>query len=127
LLRDFRSAWDEATVTVRFELDRQAVSRAPGATTPGWVILSPRNREALLIPYAAVLRSPEGPFVLVASGQSFRIFSKRPVQLGRVLSGFVAVLGGIDESDRVVIGNAFFLDAERRRGLPSQPSSKAMP
>ena len=116
-------------VSVRFELARPSASRGSRAGSAGWLRLPPRNLQPLLIPAGAVLRSPDGPFVLVAIDQEGtpRTFSRRPVALGRVVFGFATVLGGVRESDRVVIGSAFFLDAERRLGIQSEETGKARP
>ena len=129
LLRDRHAAWDDATVAVRI-VPAEAVAggaRRPAAT--GWVSVTPRNRGALLVPASAVLRSREGPYVLVVGGWGgvAPTFSKRPVQLGRSIFGFVAVLAGVGEGDRVAVGSTFFVDAERRRGAAVAGAGTALP
>jgi len=107
---------DGATMLVRFRVDAGAqAGLAAGAA--GWLALAPRMRKDLEIPYAAILQSPAGPYVLVV-GADKRSLSPRPVEIGRVLFGHAAVVAGLDESDSIASMNAFFLDAERREGAP---------
>jgi hypothetical protein len=73
-----------------------------------------------VIPAGAVLESPEGPYVLVI-GQDQRGASKRPVSIGRTVTGLAAVVGGLALREQVVSANAFFWDAERRL-QPERPS-----
>jgi hypothetical protein len=116
-------AWDEATLKVHFRLepstavplDGQAQALPePLAGAPGWVRLPERVEELVMVPSRAVLRSAEGPYVLVAEEQSLH-FSKRHLEIGQVLDGHVAVHSGLREDERVVVQGAFFVDAERRR------------
>jgi hypothetical protein len=112
---------DGSTSRVRFELD---VSR-PGAAAlgegvVGWVKVAGKQREVLVVPYAAVLPSPEGPYVLVVSADG-RTMRKRHVEIGKVFYGLAVVLSGLRYQERVAIRGAFFLDAERR--LRAAPGS----
>jgi multidrug efflux pump subunit AcrA (membrane-fusion protein) len=66
-----------------------------------------------VIPAGAVLESPEGPYVLVIGGDR-RSASKRPISVGRTVTGLAAVVGGLALHEQVVSANAFFWDAERR-------------
>ena len=129
LLRERHAAWDDATVAVRVVAAGAVAGGAPRPVATGWVSVAPRNRAALLIPASAVLRSREGPYVLVVAGWGgvAPTFSKRPVQLGRAMFGFVAVLAGVGEGDRVAVGSTFFLDAERRRGTAAAGAARATP
>ena len=72
----------------------------------------PRRHE-LAVNTGALLESPDGPFVLVASNDG-RTFTVRHVQLGRVFPGFAVVLAGVAASEQVAPMGTFFLDAERR-------------
>jgi predicted outer membrane lipoprotein len=103
---------DRATSTVRF-----VVTKGSALTdgTVGWIRLRARTRPMLAVPASAIVQSATGPYVLVASVDR-HTFSRRPVQLGRVLFGYAAILGGVREGERVVAMNTFFLDAERRWG-----------
>ena len=109
LAADPPAAWDRSTSRVRFHTSAAALR--PGEV--GWLTLPARSRDVLVIPLTAVVNSPRGPYVLVASADG-NTFTKRPVQIGRTVRGFVVVVGGVREQDRVVVGNTFFLDAERR-------------
>lgn len=111
LAADPPAEWDPSTSRVRFR--RDPGGPAPGPGEVGWVTLPARPRELLVVPSPAVLYSSEGPYVLtvLADGHTF---TRRPVQLGRTSRGFAVVLGGLRDQEQVVVGNAFFLEAERR-------------
>ena len=119
---DHPSPWDTSTVQVHFQIDRMV----PGTKEDtGWLELAPRPRELLVVPSSAVLYSGEGAYVLAAPPNSHK-FTRRPVDIGRILDsgyaaglsgdhfGAIVVLSGLEEGEQVVVGNAFFLDAERR-------------
>jgi hypothetical protein len=103
-------AWDGTTAKVRFRLPPRAKAE-PGET--GWVTLGPRPRDYLVVPSSAVLQSPQGPYVLAPSTKG-DVFTRRPVEIGKVLHGVAVVLSGLGEGDRVVAGDAFFLEARQR-------------
>ena len=102
--------WDRSTSRVHFQVDSAAPLR-PGDV--GWLKLAVRQREAPVVPAAAVLEGADGPYVLVASANG-RTLTRRPVRVGRVFGGMAAVLSGLRASERVLIRGAFFVDAERR-------------
>jgi multidrug efflux pump subunit AcrA (membrane-fusion protein) len=112
--------WDASTVLVRFvvtappDTESQASARAPSAGDVGVVELSPVARDLLVFPESALLRSSEGPYVLVA-GSDGKSLARRPVQIGRFLKGRVVVLSGLSENEQIVVGGAFFLDERRKR------------
>lgn len=104
-----------STLSARFRV-ASTPSTPPSDARPGTsgtLRLAARATEALVIPAAAVLESPDGPFVMLASADR-RTFVKRAVTLGRVADGQAVVRGGLAAADDVVIARAFFLDAERR-------------
>jgi hypothetical protein len=103
--------WDDATALVRFRLD--APSADFRAHQTGWLKLAARIRVGLVVPYAAVLQSQTGPYVL-AVGDDRRSVTKRSIGVGSVLFGYAAVTSGLADGDRVAAMNTFFLDAERR-------------
>ena len=119
---DHPSPWDASTVQVHFQIDRMVPTTKEDT---GWLELAPRPRELLVVPSSAVLYSGEGAYVLAAPPNSHR-FTRRPVDIGRILDsgyaaglsgdhfGAIVVLSGLEEGEQVVVGNAFFLDAERR-------------
>jgi hypothetical protein len=102
--------WDDATSLVHFRVEGKHDLR-PLQT--GWLKLTARIRQGLVVPTAAVLQSPNGPYVL-AVGDDRRSVTKRSIGVGSVLYGFAAVTSGLDDGDRVAAMNTFFLDAERR-------------
>jgi hypothetical protein len=105
------TVWDAATSTVRL----QVTSPAPATGTVGRVVFAPRTRPMLAVPASALLQGPGGPFVLVASLDR-HTFTRRPVEIGRVLFGYAPVLSGLQSGERVAVMETFFIDAERRLG-----------
>lgn len=113
--------WDPATVRAQFAASKSA--GLEGET--GWIELDARPRSLFVVPESAVLYSGDGAYVL-ASPAGGHHFSRRSIQVGRILdSGYVAeraaertggvvVLSGLSEGERVVTGDTFVLDAERR-------------
>jgi Heavy metal binding domain len=113
--------WDRSLSLVHFDLDAGAPALSPG--TVGWVRFSRRPRQMQVIPAAAVLQSSEGPYALVVSRAEGSL-SKRPLEIGRIVTGLAAVISGLALREQVVSVNAFFWDAERRldqRGPASDP------
>jgi hypothetical protein len=111
--------WDAATVLIRFRLDRQAGAEL----TPneiGSVKFGTRLRNGLVVRESAIIQSPEGPYVLIAS-QDRRTFTKRPVQIGSILYDYGHVVGGAREDEYAVAQHTFVLDTERRLGRRSAP------
>ena len=103
--------WDRSTSLVRFALQAGAGRLSPG--TVGWVKFARRPRRMEVIPAAAVLESPEGPYVLVFSRASGAA-TRRAIEVGRITTGLAAVLSGLSPRELVVSVNAFSWDAERR-------------
>jgi hypothetical protein len=107
--------WDESTVRVRFHA-------APGVTLPangtGTVKFATRLRHDLVIREGAVLRSPEGPYVLVATNDRHTL-TKRPIEVGSIIYGYASVVSGLQEDEWVLALHAFTLDTARRRGWRS--------
>ncbi|HLK89036.1 MAG TPA: heavy metal-binding domain-containing protein [Polyangia bacterium] len=113
--------WDPATVQARF-----AAEKSPGLDgETGWLELDARPQKLLVVPESAILYSGEGAYVLAAPAGE-HAFKRRAIEVGRILdSGYVAeraaertgavvVLSGLSEGERVVTGDTFILDAERR-------------
>jgi Heavy metal binding domain len=103
--------WDRSTLRVRFHSDALAPAPRPGEV--GWLRRAMRTPEPPVIPFGAVLEDSGGSYVLAMSTDG-RTVARRSVELGRVFGGVAAVLSGLRPSERVLITNAFFLDAERR-------------
>lgn len=104
-------SWDRSTWRVHFRIDDAAPPPRPGDV--GWVMVAAKRREVPVIPFAAVLKDGEGPYVLLASSDDGTL-TKRPVEIGRVLGGLAVVLSGLRFQDRILVRSAFFVDAERR-------------
>jgi hypothetical protein len=108
--------WDESTVRVWFHA-------APGVTLPangaGSVKFATRNRDDLVIREGAVLRSPDGPYVLVATDDRHTL-TKRRIEIGSIVYGYAAVVSGLKEDEWVVATHAFALDTARRLGWRAQ-------
>jgi hypothetical protein len=104
--------WDGSTVRVRLHA-------APGATLPangtGSVKFATRLRHDLVIREGAVLRSPEGPYVLVATDDRHTL-TKRRIEVGSITYGYASVVSGLKEDEWVVALHAFALDTARRLG-----------
>jgi hypothetical protein len=104
--------WDGSTVRVRFHA-------APGVTMPvngtGSVKFATRLRHDLVIREGAVLPSPEGPYVLVASNDRHTL-TKRRIEVGSITYGYASVISGLKEDEWVVALHAFTLDTARRLG-----------
>jgi multidrug efflux pump subunit AcrA (membrane-fusion protein) len=114
---------DSSTSRVRFRMIRN-----PTHADVGLLQIAARPRDVLAVPASAVLFSADGPYVLVASRDG-EPFAKRPIEIGRILDssyaagvsgdsiGAIVVLSGLRAGERVVAGDTFFVDAERRLRL----------
>jgi multidrug efflux pump subunit AcrA (membrane-fusion protein) len=105
--------WDASLSLVHFRLDPEVPAPAPPRGTVVWVKFPARPRHMQVIPVGAVLESSEGPYALVI-GADRRSASKRPISVGRTVTGLAAIVGGLALHEQVVSANAFFWDAERR-------------
>jgi hypothetical protein len=104
--------WDQSTVRVRF---RAAAGVALPANGTGSVKFATRERKDLVIREGAVLRSPEGPYVLVATNDRHTL-TKRRIEVGSIIYGYASVISGLKEDEWVVALHAFALDTARRVG-----------
>jgi hypothetical protein len=129
--------WDASSSLVRFVVEPRPIApkEANGARDAasalragdiGWLEIEDKSRELLVFPESALLRSNEGPYVLVP-GANERSFARRPVQIGRILKGQVVVLSGLRDDERIVVASAFFLDTERSREPDSAPIAGDLP
>jgi hypothetical protein len=107
----------DGSVVVGFRIEpgvpEVAPASAPASADVGWLKIDAKSRELSLIPLSAVLHGVDGPFVLVAQADR-QSFVRRPVRIGRIYAGRVAVLDGLDGRELIALGNVFLLDAERR-------------
>jgi hypothetical protein len=111
--------WDAATVLVRFRIDHRAGAELQPKEI-GSVKFATRIRNGLVVRESAIIRSPEGPYVLLAS-EDRRTLTKRPVEIGSTLYEYADVVGGVRENEYAVAQHAFVLDAERRLGRRGAP------
>jgi hypothetical protein len=100
--------WDDATFSTSWRL----VDRALGADGAVGALELPRRTQLVrVVPYAAVIASPAGPYVLVVDGHAP---SPRPIVTGRTLFDFVTVLGGVGAKERLIVRDAYAYDRQRR-------------
>ena len=111
--------WDASTVLVRFRLDDHAGAELEPKEI-GSVKFALRLRNGLVVRESAIIQSPEGPYVLIAS-EDRRTFTKRPVQIGSTLYEYADVVGGAREDEYAVALHTFVLDTERRLGRRGAP------
>ena len=81
----------------------------------GSVKFATRERNDLVVREAAVLRSPEGPYVLVATNDRHTL-TKRRIEVGSIMYGYASIVSGLQEDEWVVALHAFALDTARRLG-----------
>ena len=81
-------------------------------------LLLPSSAPAIIVPQSAVVRVESGPAVFVHTAPE--VFEFRPVQLGDVVGGDVAILQGVKAGERVVVGGAYSIVA-----APSAPAVAA--
>jgi hypothetical protein len=101
-------------VLVRFRLDEHAGADLQ-AKEIGSIKLATRLRNGLVVKDTAIVQSPEGPYVLIAS-EDRRTLTKRPVEIGSTLYEYASVVGGAREDEYAVALHTFVLDSERRFG-----------
>jgi hypothetical protein len=111
--------WDASTALVRFRLDDHAGAELEPKEI-GSVKFALRLRNGLVVKESAIVQSPEGPYVLIASDDR-RTFTKQPVQIGTTMYGYADIVGGVRENEYAVALHTFVLDAERRLGRRGAP------
>lgn len=99
------------TVMVRTDLVNHDFAIKPDMLAT--MLIQARPEKRAVIPGAAVVRedNKDHVFVELAVGK----YRMRPVTLGAEREGMRAVLGGLDEGEKVVMEGAFHLNNERRR------------
>ena len=98
------------TIEVRLELDNQNGMLKPGMFGNAVIAGVPRPN-ALAIPTNAVIRSGRRTIAIVALGEGR--FAPRELDLGLDTGdGWLEVLSGLDEGDRVVVSSQFLIDSE---------------
>lgn len=104
--------WDASTSSLRFRAFAKGDSSRAGDV--GWLQVTPKPRDVLAVPSAALLADAEGSYVLVPDGAEG--FERRSIRIGETFAkqGFAVVLDGLREHERVAARATFFLDAERK-------------
>jgi hypothetical protein len=101
----------DAVARIGFRATPRGPAPPPGQV--GWVKLAYKSRAMLIVRSAAILPSPEGPYVLVFSNQRGGL-TRRRIEVGKDYAGMTAVVSGLRDKEFVVMANAFSVDAERR-------------
>lgn len=73
-------------------------------------ITSPLVVDALALPDQAIIRSGERDLVVIALGGGY--FDPREVKLGIAADGYVQILEGVREGERIVTSSQFLIDSE---------------
>ncbi|MEX2117498.1 MAG: efflux RND transporter periplasmic adaptor subunit [Bacteroidota bacterium] len=73
-------------------------------------IISPVVVDAVAIPDEAIIRSGERNIAVIALGGGY--FDPREIRLGVMAGGYVQVLDGIKEGEKIVISSQFLIDSE---------------
>ncbi len=108
---------DRTTILVRFDLE-PGTELQPGQT--GTLQLKSKVRRGLVVKSSAILQSPEGPYVLVAS-EDRRTLTRRAVEMGAIVSGYATIVSGLREGEYALAQHAFVLDLERRLARRNTP------
>lgn len=111
--------WDDSTALVRFRLDDNAGAELVPKEI-GSIKFALRLRNGLVVRQSAIIQSPEGPYVLIASADR-KTFTKRPIQIGAIMYDYADVVGGVREDEYAVALHTFVLDTERRLGRRAAP------
>jgi hypothetical protein len=112
--RDAQEPVVHATLAdVKFRAEPVAGAAPPPPGQVGWVKLSSRVRDMLVVRGSSVIQSADGPYVLVFSALHGNL-TKRKVEIGKQFMGMTAIVGGLRDKEYVVMANAFSFDAERR-------------
>lgn len=113
------------TITVRAALPNPRLLLQPGMFAQ--VSLSPEQRESLLVPSEAIIRTGERTLLMIA--QKNGGYLPAEIEIGREANGRTQVLAGLAEGERVVTSGQFLLDSEASlsgieiRGLDEAPSA----
>ncbi len=109
----FADALNEQTRTMETEIDVENGQNKllPGMYAEAYIALD-QQRNALNIPVEAVVQSEDGPEALVVNAQN--VVELRHVKLGYQGSTRVVVLAGLQEGERVILGNPGNVTAGQR-------------
>jgi Cu(I)/Ag(I) efflux system membrane fusion protein len=115
------------TARVRIELPNPNLALLPGMYADV-DIATGSDEPVVAVPQSAVVDSGAQQVVLLDRGEGR--FEPRDVKLGRKGDGYVEVLNGVNDGDRVVVDGNFLIDAESNlqsalRGLSAAPAKAA--
>lgn len=96
------------TITVRAAMPNPGLRLKPGMFAQ--VTLSNEQREALLVPSEAVIRTGERVLVMIAHGNGG--YRPAEIRIGREAGGRTEVLAGLGVGEEVVTSGQFLLDSE---------------
>lgn len=99
---------ESRTITARAELSNPGLKLRPGMFAQ--VSLLPEQREALLVPSEAVIRTGERTLVMLAQDKGG--YRPAEVRIGREAKGRTEVLAGLAPGEKVVVSGQFLLDSE---------------
>lgn len=99
------------TVKVRLEFDNPGLVLKPDMFADV-VVHSGQNRQALVVPSEAIIRSGHREQVFVQ--RSVGKFEPREVRLGLSASGYTEILQGVEEGEQVVTSSQFLIDSESK-------------
>ncbi len=110
-VRFIEPEFSEATRTLRMKIDVPNPDGRLRAGMFGTVRFHPTAAsQALVVPTQAVLRTGQRNVVIVDLGDGS--FAPRNVQIGHEGGGFVEILEGLSEGDRIVTSSQFLIDSE---------------
>ncbi|MGD8896408.1 MAG: efflux RND transporter periplasmic adaptor subunit [Acidobacteriota bacterium] len=104
---------DTRTVTVRTEVENRDQRLKPGMFADVQISLN-GTRHALAVPEEAVLDDEQETIVFVAVDEGYL---PRVVEVGGTCDGYVEVLRGLDQGDRVVSAGSFQLKSKLREEM----------
>jgi len=102
------------TLAVRIEVPNENDRLHPGMFVTAQIAIVDET-QALAVPEAAVLRSPDGDWQVLVEQDEEGEFKAREIELERVAEG-QAVISGIEPGTRVVTQGAFFVQSELAKG-----------
>jgi multidrug efflux pump subunit AcrA (membrane-fusion protein) len=86
-------------------------------------IRSPVGKEALVVPDQSVIRSGRRNVAIVALGKGH--FEPREVEIGASGEGYLQILSGLREGERIVVSSQFLIDSESNLKAAVQSLSAA--
>jgi cobalt-zinc-cadmium efflux system membrane fusion protein len=101
------------TRTIRARMDLHNTDGEFKPAMLATVLIKGKPQRQPVVPVAAVVRDENRDFVFVRTGEG--TFQARPVSLGAEYEGKRVLVGGLQESDAIVVDGAFHLNNERKR------------